>query len=1442
MIRKLLLGCLLLGSISYGQFNQSAPWMVDTDGREYGEKSVEKPLTIYEISDAFNAYWKDRDINAKGSGYKPYKRWENYWMHFVDSRGNIPSPYKLWQSWENKQNRVGMDINPASSWFSVGPESVGVYSGRLPGVGRTNAIAVDPNDPNTWYVGAPAGGIWKSTDAGNNWTNLFDNFPQIGVSSIAIDPNDSNILYIATGDDDAADSYSVGVFKSINGGATWLETGLNPSNSNVGSLMNEILIDPTNSNILWVATNNGLYKSTDAGASFQVRQNGYIADLKLKPGDPNTVYVVAGRYLGGSGNQVTFYRSTNGMDFTALSSPVLPANSGRALLGVSPADPNVLYVLSAETSEKNFQFQGLYKSTDSGNTFAVAPNTTNIMESSQAWFDLALEVSPTNANELYVGCLNVWKSLNGGNSFSRLNQWFVNNNAYTHADIHTIRIFNNKVFVCSDGGLYVSENQGATFKEYTAGISVGQFYRLSVSPADATKMIGGLQDNGGQVFQNGQWNNYHGGDGMDNVIDPNNDNLIYGFTQFGGSLNISSNSGQSIGFVGPPRTPQGATIRGNWITPLAINSDGEVFAGFDAIYKLQGNSWEKLYTIPSTVDGIDDIEIDPSNPSVIYAAEGTFVQRSDDGGLTFSAFFNADAEISDIAVNSNDGSAIYVSTSLRVGRSQSVQQGVERRVYKVPVNNGVAGAEIDITGNLPTDQAFFSLIHQGRHTDNPVYIGTNLGVYRIDDNLINTTDESLTVWEDYFTGLPSVAISDLEINLDEELITASTYGRGVWQSPIPVQVPDNDIRLISLTPGNDEVLCGEIIPQIVVENNGLNPITSVDVSYSINGGTPQEFTAPVSIDSDATESITLPALNINIIGTYTLEVNVTILNDAFEDNNDISHSFYVNDFAVGDAVNTFESSGDALLAYNDGGGTPVWERGVPAGDLLNTAGSGTQVYGTNLDGNHPDGTRAYLVSGCYDMASILAPVLRFNMAFDLEINFDVVYVEYTTDNGQTWNVLGSVNSQPNWYNSDRTNASSGSDDDCQNCPGAQWTGTDATLTEYAYDFTANAALGEADLTGEQNVIFRIVLHTDPAVTQEGAIIDDLVVTGFEDDEDDDNDGILDVDDNCPLVGNANQLDTDGDGLGDVCDPDDDNDGILDLEDNCPLVANADQADGDGDGIGDVCDDDTDNDGVPNANDLCDNTPPGSIVDVTGCEVFSLPANNFSILTVGESCISSNDGRVDIEAVEALNYTATINGSGLNESLAFTDVVSFTDLSAGSYEVCITVEGQTGYELCFTVNIPQPEDLSVSSKIDSIDNKVTLDLSGGKTYRINLNNTIYRTSDSQITLPLTQVENTLTVSTDKDCQGTYQETIVLSSELLIYPNPIETGNLSIYLGNNSPGQVEVQLFDINGRSVFRKQFTPIDNEISFSVDGFSRGIYLLNIRTQKSLMTYKIIRK
>lgn len=1057
MHKNLLLSVFLLYVIfSFAQVNENAPWMKSLI-ESHNLKNPSSPLKFQDIVSAGNSYWEDKDKYAKGSGYKLFKRWEYYWQHFADEKGYLPTAQQLFETWENikKNNSTKNPQTDLSNWISMGPTTFANQSHNSANIGRINVIAKDPNNSNVLYAGAPAGSLWKSTDSGSTWTSLIDDFPQIGVSAIAIDPNNSNIIYIATGDDDNVDTSGRGVWKSVDGGINWAPTGIGPSGS--PSRMYELYIHPTNSNVLWLASNAGLFKTTNGGANWAQKLSGNIRDMKLKPGDPNTIYAVTSN---------KFFKSTDaGENFTEKTTP-WPANTSRLAIDVTQANNSVVYLLSSHPyynagNANNYAYEGLYKSSDSGENFTKTINSFNIFESSQSWFDMALAVSDSNESEVYVGVLNVWKSINNGSSFNRLNRWWIRDAAYTHADIHFLRFFDNELYVGSDGGFFKSSDGGATFSDYTVGMEISQFYKISMSQQSSNVLAGGTQDNGGFAYAN-QWNNYHGGDGMESNVDPNEDHLIYGFMQYGSKLFVSANSGQSTSSVFNGAELDGdGNGTGEWITPMAINSEGEVYAGYNQIHRFDNGNWTAIS--PSFGTNVTKLEIDPINSDIMYVAIEETLKKSIDGGASFVDLMSFSNSITSIEVNHNDSDVVYVTTAAWNGK----------------VLKSIDGGSnfTDITTSALSGLTKFIVKHRPDDPLNTLYLGTHLGVWRYDDNLGD--------WEEFNNQLPNVPVPDLDINIVDNKIVAGTYGRGVWMSDLnPTALALNDIKVISVFDNNSSrVSCGDVSPSVYVKNNGQNTINSISFNYSVDGGSTQNYIWNGALNSESTISITLPSLNLNA-GVHDIQVEAVITNDVFITNNTVSTNIIINEPGAAQIVNTFENPSDELISYNDVTNT-LWERGTPSGSLLNTPNSGTTVYGTNVSGNHPDRTKAYLFSQCYDLSILTNPQLRFYMAYDLEEDWDIVYVEYSVNNGESWEHLG-LASDPNWYNKSRI-AGDGLGENCYNCVGGQWSGTNATLTEYSYDLDA--------FTNESNFMIRFVFHSDESANQEGVVIDDLVIDG-----------------------------------------------------------------------------------------------------------------------------------------------------------------------------------------------------------------------------------------------------------------------------------------------------------------------------------------------------------
>ncbi|MCA1965497.1 MAG: T9SS type A sorting domain-containing protein, partial [Flavobacterium sp.] len=643
---------------------------------------------------------------------------------------------------------------------------------------------------------------------------------------------------------------------------------------------------------------------------------------------------------------------------------------------------------------------------------------------------------------------------NGGTTVSKLNSWSnPTGPSYTHADIHYLGFHGTKLFCGSDGGIYASENNGANFTDLTAGAQISQFYKIAVSKQSSANMVGGLQDNGGHAYSGSQWKNYYGADGMDTAINPTNQNQYYGFIQNGNSLYISNSAGNSIS--SSVSSPGGAN--GNWVTPLMANNSGELFSGFAGLYKLVGSAWVQQNVSSLGTGNLELIHVDPSNDDIMYVSNGTALYKSTNRGVNFTQTYTATSTITGIEVHSTDSNIVYLTT-------QNTSNGVLKST-----NGGVTFT--DFSTGLPSIGKE-CIVHQGRNTDNPLYLGTSLGVYYRDD--------SMSSWSPFDTNLPNVSVKDLEINLEDAKLIAATYGRGVWQTDIPVQVPPIDLKFVGIQNPGININCGgSVAPQVEVKNNGTTSISSVTVNYTIDG-TPYNYVWNNTLASAASTVINLPSATLTR-GTHVLNVTTTTTSDAYSDNNSGSTTFYVNDGGVVGVVNPFTNATDALISYNEGGSGSQWVRGTRLGGTMTT--SGNTVYTTNLIGNYPDATKSYLVSQCYNLSNVINPQISFAMKFDLEQNWDVVYVQYSTDFGANWTVLGTMGA--GWYNSNRTQATTGSD--CYNCPGAQWTGTNTTLTTYTYPLNA--------LNSETNIIFRIVFHSDESANQLGVNIDDFVING-----------------------------------------------------------------------------------------------------------------------------------------------------------------------------------------------------------------------------------------------------------------------------------------------------------------------------------------------------------
>ncbi len=1006
-----------------GQGFPDVPWF-KTNGKNA------KQISYSELISQFEEYAKKVDISKKGSGIKPFERWRSLWEPYFYRKGGF-HPVKDIDDAYDKKRKLSQKSNFISNWTNVGP-SVVDRNNRLPGKGRVNFVLIDPVDSHIMYVGTPAGGVWKTIDHGQTWSPLSDYLPQIGVSAIALSHQDHNIVFIGTGDDDAKDTYSRGVYKSTDGGTTWNPIG--PNFLSDTQVIYEIIVHPNHDNILWVASSEGLYKTTDGGTTWDRVLIGNVRSLKRNLNNADILY---------ASTTNSFYRSTDGGDHFSEVNLNFGFNPQRIEVEVTPAAADKVYLAVVKNDGG---FGGVYISNDQGQNFTKTLENDNFFENTrQSWYDFAFAVSDTDPNTLFIGVINLSRSTDGGNNFVRINNWNIYSPNYTHADIHFLRYYNGVLAAGTDGGIYLSNDNGDTFTDYNEDLVISQFYKISTSLTQNYQIYGGLQDNGGFSRKDLVWRIYHGGDGMENAINNNEPNVGYSFVYYGASLSITTDGGISVS----SGVEQPAGEKGNWVTPLDMAVNDSLYAGFKKLYRLENGVWQAVTNIGFT-SNIDVIECDPHNSNIIYIAEGRKLYKSTNKGQTFTEIASAFSSITSIAVNPFD---------------QKIWYTTDHWIYESSDNGSTWQI---ITGNYPGEH--INIIKwQPYSPNNSIFLGTDLGVYHKDDTMSD--------WEVFSTNLPNVPVRDLEINFEYGILTAATFGRGIWETNIPVSNPDNDMALLDIFSSSGlKFMCDQNdIIKVKVKNKGNNIVPNFQLKYSINN-TNNTIDYDTPVQPGEIVEITLPQLNGNL-KKYEIHAEVLFANDEFIQNNTNSDYFLINKRDNLSFETSFENTAqDALLHYREKG-NDTWEIGHPTGSVLSNAGTGVNAYCTNAGGEYDDLSKDYLVTPCFDMTQLINPTISFKLAFDIEENWDAFYVQYSTDFGQNWEVLGDA-TDPNWYNSDYEQSE---------CIGKQWTGTNPAMETYSHDLSF--------LTDQTHVMFRFVLASDELEHQEGVVLDDLKISG-----------------------------------------------------------------------------------------------------------------------------------------------------------------------------------------------------------------------------------------------------------------------------------------------------------------------------------------------------------
>jgi len=715
--------------------------------------------------------------------------------------------------------------------------------------GRIADFAVDPSNRAHFYVAVCSGGVWETHNAGTTWKPIFDSQGSYSIGCITMDPNQSHVLWVGTGENNSQRSvgYGDGVYRSLDGGASWEHMGLKDS-EHIG----KILVHPKDSQTVFVASqgplwrdggDRGLFRTKDGGKTWEnvlkISPHTGVNEVMMDPRNPDILYASSYQRrrhvwtLINGGPESTIYKSIDGGDTWFKQGKGLPGGDlGRIGMAIAPTNPDILYAIVEAEQGKS----GFYGSTNGGNSWEK--RSSYVSNSPQYYQEIS--VDPTDENIIYSMDTFLHRSIDGGRTFVALNK------GNKHVDNHAVWIDPadpRYVLIGCDGGIYESFDFAKTWK-FMSNLSVTQFYRITADTSYPFYFVyGGTQDNFSlgapsrtttvSGITNADWFVTLGGDGYKSQIDPENPNIIYAQYQYGGLARFDKQSGERV-YIQPKPSLDSVPLKWNWNTPLIISPHNHkrLYYGSNVLFRSEdrGNSWEPVS--PDLSRQIDRNELEvmgrvwpvgavAKNKSTSFygsmvslseseLVEGLIYAGMDDGLIQITA--DGGANWTRYESFSGVPKWTYVSALI-------ASQHNENRVYAafdnhkngdfkpyICVSEDRGNTWKAIQGNLPEKGTVYALAEDHASPD-LLFAGTEFGLF--------FTADLGQSWVPLKSGLPVIAVRDLSIQERENDLVLATFGRGIY-------ILDNYAPLRELTTemikSNDHLFAVKDAWQFIVRN------------------------------------------------------------------------------------------------------------------------------------------------------------------------------------------------------------------------------------------------------------------------------------------------------------------------------------------------------------------------------------------------------------------------------------------------------------------------------------------------------------------------------------------------------------------------------------------------------------------------------------------------